>query len=198
MIAEFCHKTKLSKGPCDPCLLPAYYILLVTSWGCSTQCGCFEHWNSFTAIYPFLDWLTIHQMSNSVPPCPAIVKDYHNFLSSTTHFLRAIDEKQQLHRWSSESPVFDSLSWLQSLWASRKSVSAIELVIAAAPRAAIHFIDHWLTKCGRMNRSVVSSSNKWDYTRLPVALRRATKFWEEMLKLWNTWMIWLIHLLEYR
>jgi hypothetical protein len=37
-------------------------------------------------------------------------------------FLHEIQERQARWRWGSESPVFDNVSWLQGLWASRKTV----------------------------------------------------------------------------
>jgi len=58
-----------------------------------------------------------------------VIEDYHEFLASATKLLQAVDEKQQVHRWDSESTVFSALGWLQSLWASRTAVSAYVVII---------------------------------------------------------------------
>lgn len=59
------------------------------------------------------------------PDCPAVIESYHAFLAATTRFLQAIDEKQQVFRWDSESTVFNALVWAQALWASRTAVGHI-------------------------------------------------------------------------
>jgi len=52
--------------------------------------------------------------------CSEVVQEYHNFVASTTLFLRALDEKQRAFMWRGGSPVYHALSWLQALWASSK------------------------------------------------------------------------------
>jgi len=58
---------------------------------------------------------------SSSDQCPQIVAEYHDFLSITTHFLRAIEDKQFNYRWGASSSVFEGLGWLQGIWASRKT-----------------------------------------------------------------------------
>ncbi|RFU34643.1 hypothetical protein B7463_g1740, partial [Scytalidium lignicola] len=53
--------------------------------------------------------------------CPSTVGEFHSFLSATTIFLHSIQERQMIWRWDHQSPVFDSVAWLQALWASRKA-----------------------------------------------------------------------------
>jgi len=53
--------------------------------------------------------------------CPQIITEYHAFLSITTHFLRAVEDKQFNYRWSASSSVFAGLGWLQGIWASRQT-----------------------------------------------------------------------------
>lgn len=55
----------------------------------------------------------------NVPKCQIIVKEWHEFLGATVKFLHVIQERQMLWNWSGDSAVFDGISWLQGLWASR-------------------------------------------------------------------------------
>jgi len=53
--------------------------------------------------------------------CPTISKEYHSFIEATVKFLYEIQERQMIWQWSAQSGVFDGVSWLQALWASRKT-----------------------------------------------------------------------------
>jgi len=53
--------------------------------------------------------------------CQTVKKEYHAFLSSTVKFLHEVEERHMVWRWGSSSPVFDGVSWMQGLWASRKT-----------------------------------------------------------------------------
>ncbi|EKD14021.1 hypothetical protein MBM_07698 [Drepanopeziza brunnea f. sp. 'multigermtubi' MB_m1] len=52
--------------------------------------------------------------------CTTVKGEYHAFLSSTVKFLYAVQERQQLWGWGTESGVYEGVSWMQALWASRK------------------------------------------------------------------------------
>jgi hypothetical protein len=54
-----------------------------------------------------------------------VIDEYHAFLGATVQFLHEIQERQMKWRWDAQSGVRDELSWLQSLWASRSSVSLL-------------------------------------------------------------------------
>jgi hypothetical protein len=51
-----------------------------------------------------------------------VKEEYHAFLEATTKFIWEIQQRQLLWRWSAESGVYGGVSWMQGLWASRKSV----------------------------------------------------------------------------
>ncbi|KAH8820029.1 hypothetical protein F5884DRAFT_762608 [Xylogone sp. PMI_703] len=53
--------------------------------------------------------------------CPSTIGEFHSFIAATTKFLHSIQERQMFWRWDHQSPVFDSVAWLQALWASRKA-----------------------------------------------------------------------------
>ncbi|KAH8596929.1 hypothetical protein B0O99DRAFT_618987 [Bisporella sp. PMI_857] len=56
------------------------------------------------------------------PPCSTVLREYHDFLNSTVHFLAAVRDAQLRYQWrGGDTPVFDAVMWLQSLWASRAS-----------------------------------------------------------------------------
>jgi len=55
--------------------------------------------------------------------CTTITTQYHAFLSSTANFISPVQDRQLKYRWTSQSPVFENLGWLQALWASRKTNS---------------------------------------------------------------------------
>ena len=71
-------------------------------------------------------------LDDTIPPepttedlrCRVIIREYHAFLGATVKFLHEVQERQMFWRWSHESPVFDGVSWLQGLWASRSTVSS--------------------------------------------------------------------------
>jgi hypothetical protein len=51
-----------------------------------------------------------------------VKEEYHLFLEATTKFIWEIQQRQLVWRWSAESGVYGGVSWMQGLWASRKSV----------------------------------------------------------------------------
>jgi len=55
----------------------------------------------------------------NVPKCQVVIKEWHEFLGATVKFLHVIQERQMLWNWGGDSAVFDGISWLQGLWASR-------------------------------------------------------------------------------
>ncbi|KAH6672911.1 hypothetical protein B0J14DRAFT_482518 [Halenospora varia] len=55
--------------------------------------------------------------------CPMIEKEYHAFLAATVRFLHVIHERQMKWHWKGDSGVFDGVSWMQGLWASRRTNS---------------------------------------------------------------------------
>ncbi|CAG8960648.1 hypothetical protein HYFRA_00013526 [Hymenoscyphus fraxineus] len=57
--------------------------------------------------------------ANTEIPCPIILTEYKSFLSSTVHFLHAIQELQMLHHFDGESGVAEGVGRLQGMWASR-------------------------------------------------------------------------------
>jgi len=87
--------------------------------------------DTVTAVLRYLDSKLLEMLnvpvdnmlviSESILSCSTVIDDYHLFLAATTIFLRAISEKQQTYMWRGGSPVFDQLTWLQALWASRKA-----------------------------------------------------------------------------
>jgi hypothetical protein len=56
------------------------------------------------------------------PKCQTIIKEWHEFLGATVKFLHEVQERQMLWQWGGQSAVFDNVSWLQALWASRSAV----------------------------------------------------------------------------
>lgn len=70
-------------------------------------------------------------LDDTIPPsepsakdlrCRVIIREYHAFLGVTVKFLHEVQERQMRWRWGNQSPVFEAMSWLQGLWASRKTV----------------------------------------------------------------------------
>ena len=55
--------------------------------------------------------------------CDGVVDEYHTLVRSTALFLQALDDVQVAYRFTIEGSVYDSLAYLQALWASRKPVS---------------------------------------------------------------------------
>lgn len=66
--------------------------------------------------------------SAKILPCRVMKREYHAFLGATARFLFEVQERQVQWRWGSDSLVFDNLSWLQGLWASRSTVSFAALL----------------------------------------------------------------------
>lgn len=64
--------------------------------------------------------MIINLSDESPSSCSSIIKNFHTFLAESTLLLRAIEDEQIQWGWDTESPVFDSLGYLQALWASRK------------------------------------------------------------------------------
>jgi hypothetical protein len=55
--------------------------------------------------------------------CNQIKKSfYQNFLVTTAFFIHEVADLQTIHGWTSDSPVYDKLAYLQALWASRSAV----------------------------------------------------------------------------
>jgi len=67
----------------------------------------------------------IFRITSVLPPaqCKVVKEEYHAFLEATTKFIWEIQQRQLLWRWSAESGVYGGVSWMQGLWASRKSNS---------------------------------------------------------------------------
>lgn len=64
--------------------------------------------------------------------CDAVVGEYHTLVRSTALFLQALEETQSEQRFTVESSVYNSLAYLQALWASRKPVSLLHLSRSAS------------------------------------------------------------------
>ncbi|CAG8979205.1 hypothetical protein HYALB_00011685 [Hymenoscyphus albidus] len=61
--------------------------------------------------------------ANTEIPCSIILTEYKSFLSSTVHFLHAIQELQMLYHFGEESGVAKGVGTLQRQWASRSGNS---------------------------------------------------------------------------
>ncbi|PBP19105.1 hypothetical protein BUE80_DR010081 [Diplocarpon rosae] len=70
---------------------------------------------------------TIHSSSSSPsthltsPGCARVKDEYHAFIAATVRFLHVVQEHQMRWNWSTASGVFQGISWMQALWASRRT-----------------------------------------------------------------------------
>ncbi|PBP18248.1 hypothetical protein BUE80_DR011034 [Diplocarpon rosae] len=70
---------------------------------------------------------TIHSPSSSPSTpltnldCARVRDEYHAFIAATVRFLHVVQEHQMRWNWSTGSGVFQGISWMQALWASRRT-----------------------------------------------------------------------------